>query len=469
MTNRDLETTTSHASRQAREGAFISDNEANEVLTRREILRTDFFGYDWHEGAKHGDATHANVRSSKVLNLSTQEKKMIPEQLHRSNISAPAKALTGEEILANIRAIRPALQTRGSEIEELRRIPDDVLDIVRQTGAFRMMMPRSWGGPEMDPMQLNEALEELAMGNAAVAWCVMIQIDSGQYSGLLDDEIARKMYPQLDTTTSNVIRAVGRAQKVEGGYVVNGRWPFASGCLHADLFAGGCQVFERDGSGPVLDVAGQPIHRMIVAKREEFQIHDTWYTVGLRGTGSNDIEAKDLFIPEERMFGFENPSHEGALYLWPSILCAKMPGVVLGIARNAIETVTHFMRTKKMKSEYVSLAIADAQTLYASARAYVHHSLQVVWLRLQAGQLPTEQERVAVFLARANAFQASRSAVQLVFDAFGGSAVYAKRTVLERHLRDLNTACQHTFGQRRAQLAAGDLMLGALENPVLFL
>jgi alkylation response protein AidB-like acyl-CoA dehydrogenase len=321
----------------------------------------------------------------------------------------------------------------------------------------------------MNFMQLNEALEELAMGNAAVAWCVMIQTDSGQYSGMLDEKVARQMYPRLDMTTSNVIRPAGRALKVEGGYMVNGRWPFASGCLHTDWFAGGCHVFDSEGKSPLLDASGQPAHRMIVAKREEFLIHDTWYTTGLRGTGSNDIEAKDLFIPEERMFSFDNPSHPGALYLWPSVLCAKMPGVVLGIARSAIETVTLFMRSKKMKSEYIALAVADAQTLYASARAYVHHSLATVWNRLEAGQLPTEQERIAVFLARANAFQASRSAVQLVFDAFGGPAVYAKKTALERHLRDLNTACQHTFGQRRAQLAAGELMLGTLEDPVLFL
>lgn len=389
--------------------------------------------------------------------------------LERPDTPAPFKELSAREILANIRALRPTLQARGAEIEELRRIPDDIVELVRNTGAFRMMMPRSWGGPEMNPMQLNEALEELAMGNGAVAWCVMIQIDSGQYSGLLNDNAARQVYSSIDMTTSNVIRPAGRAKKVEGGYIVNGRWPFASGCMHSDWFAGGCHVLEGDTTDLVLDSSGQPAHRMIIARREEFLIHDTWYTTGLRGTGSNDIEAKDLFIPEERMFSFDTSLHEGALYLWPAILCAKMPGVVLGIARSAIETVTLFMRSKKMKSEYVALAVADAQTLYASARAYVHQSLEVLWARLEAGQLPTEQERVAVFLARANAFQAARSATQLVFDAFGGPAVYAKKTALERHLRDLNTACQHTFGQRRAQLSAGELMLGTLENPVLFL
>ncbi|HSD40153.1 MAG TPA: acyl-CoA dehydrogenase family protein [Rhodocyclaceae bacterium] len=391
---------------------------------------------------------------------------MLLDQMDRAVI-ADESAVDPAQILANIRALRPFLQSRGNEIDELRRLPEDVLEAVRKTGAFRMMMPRSWGGAEMNPMQLNEALEELAMGNGAAAWCVMIQTDSGQYSGLLDSAVARQMYPSSDVTTSNVIRAAGRAQKVEGGYIVNGRWPFASGCLHADLFAGGCHLF--DGVRVVLDDQGQPVHRMVIAPREQFIIHDTWYTTGLRGTGSNDIEAKNLFVPEEHVFGFDRPSHPGPLYLWPSILCAKMPGVVLGVARSAIEAVTEAMRSKKVKSEFVSLAIADAHTLYASARAYVYQSLETVWKRLEAGELPDEQERATVYLARANAFQASRQAVQLLFDAVGGPAVYGKKMPLERHLRDLTTACQHTFGQRKAQIAAAELMLGTLDKPVLFL
>src|SRR5262245_9372969 len=115
--------------------------------------------------------------------------------------------LDAAQILANIRALRPMLQTRGNEIDELRRIPDDILEAVRASGAFRMMMPRKWGGPEMNPMQINEALEELAIGNGAVAWCVMIQTDSGQYSGFLTPEAGQRMYGDLDSATSNVIRA----------------------------------------------------------------------------------------------------------------------------------------------------------------------------------------------------------------------------------------------------------------------
>jgi alkylation response protein AidB-like acyl-CoA dehydrogenase len=372
----------------------------------------------------------------------------------------PPVELDGAAILENIRALRPLLQARSDEIELGRRVPDDVVALLRKAGALRMMMPRAWGGPEMNLIDINVALEELALGNAAAAWCVMIQLDSGLYSGMLDAEVARRLYPSLDTATSNVIRAAGRAQQVEDGYIVNGRWSFASGCLHTDLFAGGCLLYADDGDEPLKDEAGQPLHRMALARREQLISHDTWHTLGLRGTGSCDIEIKDLFLPAGQLFDLASPSHDGPMYRWPAVLCAKMPGVVLGLARGAIETFAAILRERKEASEQATLALAEAQSLYASARAYAHGALAALDARLAAGELPDEAERVAVFLSRVNAFQSARAAVQQLFDALGGAAIYTGQSALERHLRDINTACQHVMAQRRGQQAAGRLMLG---------
>ncbi|OFA06935.1 acyl-CoA dehydrogenase family protein [Duganella sp. HH101] len=380
--------------------------------------------------------------------------------LELARTSLPPVELDGVAILENIRALRPMLRERSDEIELGRRVPDDVVALLRASGAMRMMMPRAWGGPEMNLVDINIALEELALGNAAAAWCVMIQLDSGLYSGMLEEDTGRRLYPSLDTATSNVIRAAGRARQVEGGYIVNGRWSFASGCLHTDLFAGGCLLYGDDGDEPLKDEAGQPLHRMALARRDQLIAHDTWHTLGLRGTGSCDIEIKDLFLPADQLFDLGGRAHDGALYRWPAVLCAKMPGVVLGLARNAIETVEAILRERKEASDQATLALAKAHTLYASARAYVHGALAALGARLDAGELPDEAERVAVFLSRANAFQSARDAVQLLFDALGGAAIYAGQSALERHLRDINTACQHVMAQRRGQEAAGRLILG---------
>lgn len=390
----------------------------------------------------------------------------------QARFPADSKILSYEQILENVKGIQSMLQARGVEIDELRRIPEDIIEKVRQTGAFRMMMPHSWGGSELNPMQINHILEELSVGNASVAWCVMIQNDGAQYSGYLDDGVARQMYPSVDMATSNVVQPRGRAVTVDGGFIVNGLWPFASGCMHTDWFAGGCHVYVEGDDRPQVDSKGVPIHCMILARRDDFHIHDTWNTTGLRGTGSHDIEAHDLFVPKEHSFSFnmfENVPRPGPLYLWPSILNAKMPGVVLGIARNAIETVVDYMKERKVKSERVSLAVADAQTHYASARAYVYASLEALWDKLTRQQFPNEQERIAIFLSRTNAFHASRAAVQLMYDVLGGEAVYTRKYPLDRNLRDINTACQHILGQRKAQQAAAELFLGVLDKPFPFL
>jgi alkylation response protein AidB-like acyl-CoA dehydrogenase len=391
-------------------------------------------------------------------------------QLRMNEDTEPA-ILDASRILANVRALRPTLLERGEEIEQGRRLPADVDNMLRRAGAFRMMMPRTWGGPEMNPMQVNEALEELALGSAAAAWCAMIQMDSGLYSAYLDEDVARGIFGSLDVSASNVLRPSGRAQPIDGGYVVSGRWPFASGCLHADWFVGACLLYHDDSDRPTLNERGAATFRMVVMQPADLTIHDTWYTTGLRGTGSNDIEANGVFVPHERCFSLHDgapPAHPGALYRWPAMLSAKMPGVVLGIARSAIETVCATLHGRKDAWEHTVLAVADAQTLYGAARAYVYSSLEALWRRLEAGEMPNEAERAAVALSRAHAFHAARQVVQLMYDAQGGGAVYSRNSVLDRHLRDINTACQHMMAQRKSQHAAAALLLGA-EVPFSFI
>ncbi len=386
-------------------------------------------------------------------------------------ITTPTVKLTKENILNNARELVPYLQSRSEEIDDLRRIPDDVIATLKKAGVFRMMMPQEWGGPEMNPMEVNNVLEVLAGGNASVAWCVMIQNDSGQYSGLLPETTARELYSHLDVTTSNVVQARGTATQSEGGYIVSGLWPFASGCTHTDWFAGGCKVLNPAGA-VIKNASGEEQHRMVLLRKSDYKVLDTWYTTGLKGTGSNDIEAHNVFVPHAHTFSFnlyDSQPRKGALYLWPAILNTKMPGVPLGIARSAIEIVSAMLREKKIREGGLMLAVADAQTLYASAKTYVEASLAALWDKLCRSEFPSIDERIAVFLSRTNAFHASRQAVQLMYDATGGQAIYSRKNELDRHLRDINTACQHILAQRKAQQAAAELKLGVQTSPFPFL
>ena len=152
----------------------------------------------------------------------------------------------------------------------------------------------------------------------------------------------------------------------------------------------------------VHDDCGRPFWRILLARRDQFEILDTWYTTGLRGTGSNDYRAQDLFVPEEHSFSFLQPAKRaGALWARPDTLLRKMAGVPLGVAADAIDTAIAMLADKTDRLSgmayrdmpRVQLAVAEAQALLGAARSYVFTSLEAQWRKLEAGETPSSRER----------------------------------------------------------------------------
>lgn len=376
--------------------------------------------------------------------------------------------LSAADIRARVAALAGEIRERNlaAEFDELRMLPVDVVDRLRAAGVFRMNMPRSWGGPEMSSPEQVEIIETLSRADGSVGWCSFIWTDSGIYSGYLEQDAARRLYPRLDMAQSGWIYPAGRADRVEGGYRVNARWIFGSGSNHCDLLAGGCTVFE--GGEAKLSPRGTPEWRIMLAPREAYRIEDTWHTTGLRGTGSNDYVAEDLFVPEAHSFSFFEPAHrDGTLWKRPDTLLRKMSGVPLGIARDAIDRAVDVLKGKVDKVSRlpyremrdVQTAVARAEAKLGAARAYVYGSLETQWRKLERDEPLTEAERAATFLARQHAFQTGREVVQIIYDTIGGAAVYAKEP-FDRQLRDMATACQHIVAQEKTLASVGSLLLG---------
>jgi len=375
--------------------------------------------------------------------------------------------LTAKDILARARVAVPLLREQGVEIECARHLPPAVVDILRQTGVFRMAMPRAWDGPEMDPMQQTEVIEELATGDASAAWCAMIGCDSGFYSGYLDEERAREMFPRLDMVTAGWLAPEGKAERVSGGFTISGRWRFASGCTHSDWMVAGCIV--HSGGVPEPSTGPLPVHwRIMLARPEQFRIEDTWFTTGLAGSGSCDYVATELFIPESHSFLFSEPRRPGPLYQAPDAVLRKMAGVPLGVARAALDHVRGIARhrverqskTPWPESYRVQVAIAEAALELSAARHAVYASLEAQWDRLTKGESPLPDERAAVVLARFGAFRAARAVVTRLYDLVGGSAIYRERSPMDRLLRDITTMSQHVEAQETTLQACGQLLLG---------
>ena len=365
-----------------------------------------------------------------------------------------------DEIRANAIALAPWLRSEATRIEEARRLPADVVDALKCAGAFRICMPRIWGGPELTSPQQVEVIAELAKGDASAAWCVMIGCDVGLYSAWLDPDVAHAMYPRLDMVQAGWVYPIGKAERVAGGYRVSGEWMFGSGCQHSDWMAGGCWVHENGTQTPEW--------RLMLAPRDEWEILDTWFTTGLRGTGSTDYRCRDLFVPAERSFSFfEPPKREGTLYRGHEALLRKMAGIPLGVGRAAIDDAIALLENKlerPLNRPYremprVQSAIGEAEAQWGSARAYLHDALGRQWEKLERGELLTPRERADVWLSRTNMFQTARSIARSLYDVVGGSAVYAQRSPFDRWLRDTETMCQHVVGQPKGYEVVGSMLL----------
>ncbi|MEU3328480.1 acyl-CoA dehydrogenase family protein [Streptomyces albus] len=382
---------------------------------------------------------------------------------------------TAEDILAAVRALVPLLRDRSAQIEQLRRLPADVVELVRATGVFRMGFGTEFGGPALTAAEQTRVLEELSYGDSSVGWCAMVGMDSGLFATYLSPTAVREMFPTLDVSTAGMLAPAGRAERVPGGYRLSGHWSFGSGIAHADwVFAG---AHTTTGGELDRDARGKPNWRVLLLPPGEVELTDTWHATGLAGSGSMDYEIDGVFVPEERTFSFREPRSRTGPLSTPDLQMRKMPGVPLGAARAALDQVRQAARrctdpaTGRPWSEEprVQLVLAECQAELSAARYAVHRSLEHRWNRLAAGLTQadlTPDERIETMLARVRAFRGARAVVRRLGD-LAATASLLDPAPLDRRLRDLETMCQHFMAQDQIIQSAGAFLLGgAPRNPL---
>ena len=400
------------------------------------------------------------------------------EQVPAIKTTHPAGQATAGDSPVLRAAIGLAEQIRAAsaEIERGRRLPAGIAAAMKDAGVFGMVMPRAWGGLEVDPLTQFRVIEALAMADGSVGWCAMIGCDGGYMTAFLDQDVGRAMYPDLLMATAAAATTTGQAVRVPGGYRVSGRFPFVSGCNHCEWLWLGCVVHENGVAR--VDGNGVPETRQCFVRLSECDILDTWHTTGLRGTGSNDVFIRDMFVEEACTFSFQDPTlikRPGPLYAFPFLFIAKGAAPALGVARHAIDAVIESAATKPARrytvgerieaakvlrdDVYVQDAVGRAETHLAAARAYYFDVMGDLWVTLLAGRQPSERQVALFTAAYAHVVGVCVDVVQLVYKAAGGTAVYQKGP-LDRCLRDVLTMNQHVIGTSRTYEMAGRLLLG---------
>jgi indole-3-acetate monooxygenase len=367
------------------------------------------------------------------------------------------------------RSLEPLIRGHAEVIEQ-GRMPPPLVDALHDAGVFRAMLPHEVGGLEAEPVEWLQMIEELSRINASVGWNAFIQ--SGIGLTFLDPERFerfRKRGGGRLILAMNLGRMAGKAVRVEGGYRVSGRWPFASGSPFATWLGGMSVVCGEDGS-PVLRANGLPQPLLAIWPADQARVIDTWDGLGLRGTGSGDFEISGLFVPDDQVNTelFGTPNYDRALFR-----IKEMPEIghgahALGVASAALESFVTAVNSKPLPGSTRQLAMghmqahqiafARADVLIRAARALLRETVRAAYEDARAhSELDLE---LRVRLREANVFtvRAAKEAVGLVFEMAGSSAVYRGRAI-EQAFRDINTAANHTNYVESAYTAIGSYFL----------
>jgi alkylation response protein AidB-like acyl-CoA dehydrogenase len=395
----------------------------------------------------------------------------------RSEAGLKASPATGdvsdpyERLLADIRALAPTITSRSDEIEACRQLPADLMATLRSIGVFRMFVPRSHGGMELDLPRGLQIIEAVSKIDGSVGWCVMIGAGAAIFAPLLSRDIYETIYRDgPDVIFAGSAQPAGSAESIDGDWRVNGRWPFASGCRHADWLVGLC-VMKKDGKPLPGPAEGVPMLRGCIVPARNCRIEDTWHVAGLKGTGSNHVVLEDALVPADYFVDIVEgePCVPGPLYYAVQQLIPIQHGAVcLGIAEGALSDLVELAKTgwqqqratkPTRESEIFQYELGRIEADLRAARALLHAQAASHWRHAVAGTLKDEALLIegtqsAIWIATA----CSRVA-DACFALGGGAALY-ESSPLQRRMRDLHAAAQHAGVQQRHYVNAGARLLG---------
>lgn len=356
-----------------------------------------------------------------------------------------------EALMQSADTLSQLFRARSDEFEKARRIPPDVSAALAEAGFYRIGVPAALGGLECPPVIGNQVIETLARGDASCAWVAFIAATSGTVLASIPDTAGADIFANPDTMITGVFAPNGKAEKIDGGFTVSGRWQWGSGSQNADWVLGGCMLTQN--GEPMLDEQGQPRSHMLLMPASELEFHDTWHTAGLCGTGSLDYAVKDLFVPQDRVVGYlVTGKAETPLYAFPSFtfLALGIAAVCMGMARAAIDDLVELASAKKRAGASKTIAeqpvtqarLAQAEAELRSARAFYYQTLETAWSSAQLNNQVSIEQRRDLRLATTHAVNASVSVVEAMYNLGGGSAVYS-HSRLQRYFRDIHVAKSH--------------------------
>src|SRR5262245_52649147 len=388
----------------------------------------------------------------------------------RATLGVSPSAVTAQPLLTAVQGLAPSIAGRAAGIERSRRIPADVLEALKSIGVFRMFVPRSYGGLELDLPAGLEILVELAKIDGSVGWNAMTSSNGSLFAPYLPQRTYEVIYRRgPDVTFAGATQPTGTAEEVgAGARQVSGRWPFVSGSQYADWIAGFCVVIANGKT--LLSEAGRPQIQAAWLPARDWRVEETWHAAGLRGTGSHHVVLQNKMVPVSHFADLERgaPFLPGPLYaalpkFLPLLHAASALGMPEGIVGNLVDLAADGRRhvqspTSMRDSEVFQFELGRVVADLRAARAFFRAQSANHWQHAVVGTLKGE----ALLADSTQAAIWTTTTCVRVADAClalaGGSAVYDS-SPLQRRLRYLHVAGQHARLQQRHYVSVGRQLL----------
>jgi alkylation response protein AidB-like acyl-CoA dehydrogenase len=388
------------------------------------------------------------------------------------NIDAPTAAAQIADPVRRARQLRPVIERAAPTVEKGRALPPELLDALFDARMFKMLLPRSCGGDEGDPVSYVMAIEEIAQADASTAWCIAQASGCSIAAAYVEPAVAQEIFGARDAVLAwGPVGPTVKAVPADGGYRASGTWSYASGSRHAQWLGGHSPVVDAAGNR-VPGSDGKPLERTVLFPKDKAAIRDVWQVMGLKGTGSDSYTVTDLFVPARYTFTRESAADRretGPLYRFTTyqLYGAAFAAVALGIARAMLDAFVQMASTKVpmlgskplRDNPVVQSKVAVAEAQWQSSRTYVLKALGDMWEAAKRGEDFTLQQRAALRLAAVHACHQSKEVAETTYHFAGGTAIFENQP-FERRLRDIHAVTQQVQSQFVNFEVAGQVLLG---------
>lgn len=350
----------------------------------------------------------------------------------------------------------------AADRERAGALEPDLVARMTQAGMFSVLVPAALGGGEAEPAALVALVESIAAADGAVGWCAGVGATAGLAAAYLPEGEAAELFGSPPAVAAGVFAPRGRLEPAgDGSFRLSGRWPLASGVLHAEVVGLGAVDPERGA-------------RYAVVPREAVAIVETWDALGLRATGSHDVTVEGLEVPGDRIVDLAggDPVATGSLYAFPlfGLLALSVSAVCTGIALGALAEARGVAAGRTPLGSRRALAergtaqesVAAAEAALRAARAGVDAAIAAAWRKAESGDPLGPGERLGLRLAATHAARTAVDVVDAAHRMSGSGGLYAG--VAERRLRDVHTAAQHMIVAPATFELAGRILLGVRDD-----